>query len=278
LKDEPLEILRAVLMRYGGRASNVTVRNALMQIGVDGNAWSSWWKKTRPAGREQRVVPRLRQHGRSARSSSCARAIDPVERCAANSCKRHKLKDALARVRDLLGGAKLEDRSAVGAGGDRQALPPRTTSRWRSAWARGCSCASTAARRRSRCAIGSRRLAAEATPTDPSTASDLWALLQRIQGAREQEKSIELLPEIYGDEWMDEALANLTHATPGDGQAAGRRRCGRAGRNGDLARWYTLLLARPTRAPFVLIELARLAESGELPGTFPHARCSARWR
>src|SRR5688572_32514885 len=36
-----LEILRSVLLRYGGKASSVTVRNALMHIGVDGPAWRS---------------------------------------------------------------------------------------------------------------------------------------------------------------------------------------------------------------------------------------------
>jgi transcription elongation factor GreA len=267
LKEEPLEILRAVLMRYGGRASNVTVRNALMQIGVDGNAWSSWWKKTRLQAENSEWF-RVSGNVAKCEIELLRRAIDPVEALRRQLLHAPNLKDALSRVRDLLGGAKLEEPIRQAAldvieklsSDQAQPLEQRI-----SAWMllrehRG----ETPAPLRERLA----ELASRPAPADLSVAPELWAFLQRIGSAREQEKSAELLPELYGEGWVDEAVAHLQHASPGLAKPlidALRK----AGRSEDLARWYTVLLARPLRAPFVLIELARLAEGGELSGSYP---------
>ena len=41
------QVLRSLLIRYGGKATNIALRNAMMQIGVTGNTWSSWWRNAR---------------------------------------------------------------------------------------------------------------------------------------------------------------------------------------------------------------------------------------
>ncbi len=269
LKEEPLEILRSVLLRYGGKTNSVAVRNALMHIGVDGPAWSNWWKKTRLAAENSEW---FRVSGNAARAEIelLRRALDPVDALRRQMLQAPTLKIALSRVRDILGGAKLEENirsSALEAieglvADEKQPLEHRL-----SAWM-----LLREHRRETPPALKERlaREAAKPAPTDPAVPPALWALFQRMPGAKEQESSVELLKEVYGDAWIEESVKHLAHAAPGAAKPlidALRK----AGRGEDLARWYTTLLARPTRSPFVLIELARLAERGELTGKFPTA-------
>jgi len=267
LKEEPLEILRSVLLRYGGKASSVTVRNALMHIGVDGPAWSNWWKKTRLAAENSEW---FRVSGNAARAEVelLRRALDPVDALRRQLVQAQTLKVALSRVRDILGGAKLEEhiRNAAFAAIDELVADEKQPLEHRlSAWmllrehrkATPPALADRLARERDKPA-----------PTDPAVPPPLWAFLQRLPGAKEQETSVEFLQELYGDAWVEQAVTHLPHSAPGAAKPlidALRK----AGRSDDLARWYTTLLARPTRSPFVLIELARLAEKGELTGKFP---------
>jgi transcription elongation factor GreA len=267
LKDEPLEILKAVLLRYGGKASNVTVRNALMQIGVDGNAWSSWWKRTRLLAENSEW---FKVSGNAARADLelLRRAVDPVDAMRRQLMHAPNLKDALSRVRDLLAGAKLDEPIRKVAlevieqlSTDKtQPLEQRLAGWMLLREHRGETPAPLADRLRD--------AAAQPAPGDPSVPPPLWALLARIPGTREQEKSFELLREVYGERWAEEGIQHLAHASPGmvapliDGLRA-------AGRDEELARHYANLLARPLRAPFVLIALARLAERGELTGNYP---------
>jgi transcription elongation factor GreA len=267
LKEEPLEILRAVLLRYGGRASSHTVRNALKHIGVDGNAWSSWWKKTRLLAENSEW---FRVSGNAARADIelLRRAMDPVQALRRQLLQAPSLKEALSRVRDLLGGAKLDEpiRQAALEVIDQLSADPKAPLEQRlTAWMllrehRGATPAPLAQLLR--------EAAAQPAPTDPSIAPPLWALLGRLQGAREQEKSVELLREMHGERWVDDAVLNIAHAPPG--MAAPLIDALRqAGRREDLARSYATLLARPLRSPFVLIALAKLAEGGALPGSYP---------
>ena len=46
-KADPLEVLRLVVERHHGRATTVLVRNAMLQLGIEGSAWSAWWRKAR---------------------------------------------------------------------------------------------------------------------------------------------------------------------------------------------------------------------------------------
>lgn len=267
LKEEPLEVLKAVLQRYGGKASNVTVRNALMQIGVDGNSWSNWWKKTRLLAENSEW---FRVSGNIAKCEIelLRRALDPVEALRRQVLQAKTLKDALARVRDLLGGEKLQGQirdAALEAVDKLAAEETQPLDQRISAWM-----LLREHRKETPPAFKERllRLAAKPAPSDRSVAPDLWAFLNRIGGAREQEKSVELLPEIYGEGWVEEAIKHLPHASPGMAKPlidALRK----AGRSAELAREYVVQLARPTRSPFVLTELARLAEHGQIQGEFP---------
>jgi transcription elongation factor GreA len=266
LKEEPIEILRAVLLRYGGRASNVTVRNALMQIGVDGNAWSSWWKKARLLAENSEWF-RVSGNVAKCEIELLKRAIDPVDALRRQIVQAPKLKDAIARVRDLLGGAKLEEpirKAALEAIAKLSEEEHQPIEERLGAW---MLLLEHTGETHPLLLERLRKLAEKPAPQDPSVAPDVWAFLQRIQSARDQEKSIELLSDLYGDAWTEEAVRHLHHASPGMAKPLVDS-LRKAGRSEDLARWYNVLLARPMRAPFVLIELARLAEGGELQGSF----------
>jgi transcription elongation factor GreA len=267
LKEEPLEILRSVLLRYGGKASSVTVRNALMHIGVDGPAWSNWWKKTRLAAENSEW---FRVSGNAARAEIelLRRAMDPVEALRRQLMQAQTLKEALSRVRDILGGAKLEEtirNSALEAidglvADEKQPLEHRLAAWMLLREHRGTTPTALTERLV--------REAAKPASSDPAVPPPLWAFLQRMPGAKEQETAVELLSETFGDQWVEHAISQLPHCAPGAAKPlidALRK----AGKGEELARWYTTLLARPTRSPFVLIELARLAERGELKGQFP---------
>ena len=78
------------------------------------------------------------------------------------------------------------------------------------------------------------------------------------------------LQEVLGDGWADEAVRNLQHAPSGMAKLLVDTLYA-AGRASDLGAAYKDLLARPLRAPEVLISLARLGEAGKLPGELPTA-------
>ena len=267
LKKEPLEILRSILLRYGGRANNVTLRNALMQIGVDGNAWSTWWRKTRMLAENSEWF-RVTGNATRAEIELLRRALDPVESLRKQLKNAPRLKEALSRVRDILGGAKLEEPTRQAALDEIDRLASEDTQDLEqrlSAWMllrehRG----ETPERLKQLL----KDAAAKATPSDPSAPPPVWRLLGRIPGAREQERSAALLQEVYGEAWLDQAAQHLHHASPGM-VAPLVQALHEAGRKADLGRTYASLLARPQRAPFVLMALARLGEQGELEGDLP---------
>ncbi|HTF88614.1 MAG TPA: GreA/GreB family elongation factor [Planctomycetota bacterium] len=268
IKNEPLEILRSVLLRYEGKASTPAIKNALFHIGVDGSAWTNWWRKARLAAENSEWF-RVSGNATRAEVELLRRAVDPVEGLKRQLMHAQDLSDALSRVRDLLGGQKLEQSARIGALATLEELANDTKQTVESrlaAWMllREHREGKTPAELSHMLAIAS----GKPTPTDPSIAPELWKLLARIPGAREQEKTVELLEEIYGNEWIGEALKHLPHASPGavkpliDGLIA-------AGHQAELGAHYASLLARPLRAPFVLIGLARWAEEDKLAGKLP---------
>lgn len=275
LKEEPLEILKAVLLRYGGKASNMTIRNALAQIGVDGTKWSNWWKKTRLAA-ENDTMYRVSGNIAKCEVELLRRAMDPIEAMRRQLRQARTLKEALARVRDLLGNKDLaaEIRTAalqeIASLANDEKVPAPLDQRL-AAWmmlrefpqADG-SPAATPAPLLERL----KNAADKAAPSDPRVPPALWAFLQKMPGSREQERSVALLREIYGESWAEQALTHLPHAAPGMAKPL-IDELRKAKKDADLASWYVRLLARPRLAPFVLTELARLAESGKLKGEFP---------
>ncbi len=267
IKDEPLEVLKSVLLRHSGKATQIHIKNALMQVGVDGNAWSSWWRKTRMAAENSEWF-RVSGSGQKVEIELLRRAVDPVAALKRQLDHAPNLNIALSRARDIFGSNKLEEnvRNAGLEVLERLALVPRTPLEDRlSAWM---------LLREHRGATPPEltevlmKAASQAAPSDPSVPPQFWAVLQKIPLARDQEKCVTLLPEIFGDRWIDEAAKNLHHAPPGLVKPLVDALF-EAGREKDLSQQYLSLLARPIRAPFALMALVRLAEDGKLKGEFP---------
>ncbi|MCE9595026.1 MAG: GreA/GreB family elongation factor [Planctomycetes bacterium] len=266
IQKEPLEILRAVLLRHSGKTSQISIKNALQQVGLDGNAWSTWWRKTRMQAENSEWF-RVSGSGQKVEIEILRRALDPVASLKRQLEHAPTLAIALSRARDIFGSNKLEE-SVRNVGLDvleRLTLTPKTPLDDRlSTWM-------LLREHRGVTPVGLATMLAEAkakpNPTDPSIPSAVWALIQKIPLARDQEKSVTLLQELFGDAWIDEAATNLHHASPGmvkplvDTLLA-------AERTDDLARQYGSLLARPMRSPFALFALIRLAEDGKIEGDF----------
>ena len=268
IKKEPLEVLRSLLIRYGGKATNITLRNAMMQIGVTGNTWSSWWRKTRLQAENSEWF-RVSGNATRAEIELLRRAIDPVEGIRTQLRNAPTLKDALVRVRDLLGGAKLEENVRAAALEELVQLGADANQPLEHRLATWMLLREHAGATPPELTELLKEQAAVPDPVDPSTPPALWQLLARIPGVREQERSLELLPEVYGeDAWLDQVGHHLAHASPGLAPAAIDKLLA-AGRGSDLVRHYATLLARPLRAPFVLIQLAKLGEAGKFEGELP---------
>ncbi len=265
LKDEPLEILRAILLRYGGKASNVTLRNALQQIGIDGGAWNAWWKKTRLLAENSEWF-RVSGNATRAEIELLKRALDPVASLKKQLQNARNLKDAMTRVRDLFGNANLEPglkEAGLEAMSSLAADPKQGLDQRLAAWMmlrehRKETPAEMLALLRA--------AAAEPDPKDPSNAPKLWSILQQIPGAREQEAAIAILEEVLGENWAKSAVKQFQHAPPGMVQPL-LERLRAAKLDNELRQEYVGLLARPLRAPFALIALAKsLEESGNDKG------------
>ncbi|MBK8178839.1 MAG: GreA/GreB family elongation factor [Planctomycetes bacterium] len=268
VKNEPLEILRSVLLRYEGKASTPAIKNALMHIGVDGSAWTNWWRKARLAAENSEW---FRVSGNAARAEVelLRRAVDPVEGLKRQLMHAQDLYDALARVRDLMGGQKLEPAAREAALLTLEELANDTKQTLESRLAVWMLLRE---HRNGSTPEELTRLLAAASgkpePKDPALAPELWRILARIPNAREQEQSVDLLEEIYGEEWVPQAIKNFPHAAPGAVKPLIDRLLER-GHRAELGAIYVSLLARPLRAPFPLIWLARVAEDGKLEGKFP---------
>ncbi len=268
IKSEPLEILRSVLLRYDGKAATPMIKNALMQIGVDGSAWTNWWRKARLEA-ENNEWFRVSGNATRAEVEILRRAVDPVEGLKRQLMQAQDLSDALSRVRDLLGGQKLEQSARVGALATLEELASDTK---QSLESRLAAWMLLREHREGTTPDELTRLlsaaSGKAEPKDPSVPPEFWKILGRIPGVREQEKSADLIQEIYGEQWVAEAIKHLQHASPGAVKPLVDRLLEK-GHGAELNAHYVSLLARPLRAPFVLIGLARLAEEGKLKGALP---------
>ncbi len=268
IKAEPLEILRSVLLRYDGKAATPAIKNALSQIGVDGSSWTNWWRKARLAA-ENNEWFRVSGNATRAEVEILRRAVDPVEGLKRQLLHAQGLSDALSRVRDLLGGTKLEQAARIAA---LETLEELATDVKQSLDSRLAAWMLLREHREGSTPEELTRLLATASgkpePKDPSVAPELWKILGRIPGVREQEKSVELLEEIYGDAWVSDAVKHFPHASPGAVKPLIERLIEK-GHQKELAAHYGTLLARPLRSPFVLIGLARWAEDEKLEVDLP---------
>lgn len=268
LKEEPLEVLKSVLVRHGGKASVAGIKNALYQVGVDGSGWTAWWRKARKLAENSEW---FKVTGAATRGDVALlrTAVDP-----ATDLKRElegyaTLDALLPHVRNqLLAKPDERLRAVMFEVVERRAaqVPPKDPLSMRlSAWMllrdeRGVAPPALME--------AAKNAAAQPPPADQTAPPALWKLFQMIPGAKEQERGVALFQEVYGDDWPDEALTNLHHAAPGmvrglvDALAA-------KGKRAELGAMYKDLLARPVRAPETLIALARLGEAGKLKGELP---------
>ena len=268
MKEEPLVILRAIVERAGGKATMVNVRNAMMQIGVEGTSWTSWWRKAKKSAEASEWF-RVTGAGTKTEIIQLAAATDPVDDLRRQLNGIGTLIDLLARVRELMTGEKLEDNLrelaceilAREATDDTQVLGQRMAI-WLFLYEHSKEVEPELMQHFQAASL-------EGQGADPSVPPPLWALFQSVPTAREQDRCLEMLPLIYSDDtWLDHLALNLQHAPPGMVRGA-LERLTTAGRRDVLAEHYNTLLTRPLRSPHVFVSLARLAETGKLEGKFP---------
>jgi len=266
LKEQPLEILRSILARYNGRATSTMLKNALAQVGVSGSSWSSFWRRARPLADSD---PWFKVTGRGAKVEIqlLARAADPAQTMRHQLATAPTLADALGRVRDVVGGKEPDPRvveAAIEGLSELATDESHPVEHRIQAWL----------------LIGDRkgeipeplldlfRQVADAPASGPMQAPPLWLRLASVPTARDQEKCLPVLKEVLGENWLDRVGQELVHAPHGlvkplvDALLADQRL-------DVLAEHYVSLLARPSRSPFLLILLTKLAEDGKIEGAFP---------
>jgi transcription elongation factor GreA len=268
VRDDALEVLRSVLVRHGGKASVSAIKNALYQVGIDGSAWTAWWRKARKLAENSEWY---KVTGTQAKGevTLLRTALDPATDLKRQLEGYSTLEQALAHVRNQLL-AKPEERlrSMMFEIVERRAAQPGAKDPLALRWAAWMLLRDERGSAPPELLESARSVAAQPAPADPTAPPPLWKLFQAIPGAKEQERCLQLLQDLKGEAWPDEALRNLQHAPPGMVRALVDALAG-AGRRAELAQAYRELLARPLRAPETLIALARLGEAGKLPGELP---------
>jgi transcription elongation GreA/GreB family factor len=264
IKDDPIEVLRRLVRRYGGRASLAVLKNGAQQFGLEGPAFNAWWKRARAAAEHS---PWIEIQGEASKTQVrlLAAASEPTEGLRKQLRMARSLGKALVRVRELVSSpssdpalreaalATLEELATD----ESQPLAERL-----SAWMllRDQRKATPAA-----LADKLHDAADLPTPSDPTEPTGLWRFFQRFPLARDQERCLEFLQDLFGDAWLDNAITNIVHAPPGMAKPLVSALI-EAGRSADVVRNYGILLARPTRNPHALIALAEAVESGKAKG------------
>ena len=197
VKANPLEALSAILVRHNGRATTTTIKTAMMQIGIEGSAWSAWWRKARKLAENSDDVEVSGTPQKSFVTQLLVKK-DPGEALRRILQRSTNLAEVHARVRDLFVGAGVEEaleaiaieELANAAEPETEPLPERLA-----AWLllRDKTGASPKLMRQ---VLYEVMQAPE--PPDPSQPPEIWKLFQALPGAKDQERSVELLPELFG--------------------------------------------------------------------------------
>lgn len=266
MKEDPLAVLRAILSRHNGRVSTVGIKNALMQVGVEGGSWSAWWRKTRKLAENSEW---FRVTGTPSKGDVMLlrSATDPVEDLRRQLSNFSTLSDLLARIKNQLASKPEEQLRTMmldvlesKTGGASDPGPVRLAAWMLLRDERGVSPEPLL--------TALRTAAAEPAPADTNKPPAVWALFQSLQGTREQERCVGVLQEVFGDAWIEEAITNLNHAPGGMARPLVDALLA-AGKKVELGKIYNELLSRPLRAPEVFIALARHGEAKKLAGKFP---------
>ncbi|MFT5050384.1 MAG: transcription elongation GreA/GreB family factor [Chlamydiales bacterium] len=263
LKKDHLEILRMVVERHHGRAGAVAIRTALMQVGIEGSAWTAWWRKARKLAENSEWFD-VTGSPAKANIRLLLEAKDPIEALRKQLRQSNDLADMHGRVRDLfVSTANVEEnvqQVALETLEEAALLDDEPIHQRLAAWL-------FLFERRDAPPEALTKIYDELRdaeiPSDPSVPPAFWALAQDLTGAKDQERAMRLLPEIYGEGWLDEASRHLQHTPPGmvrpliEALRKGKRK-------DDLIEHYAGLLARPLRAPALFVTLAKLLEDGKL--------------
>jgi len=268
LREDPLSVLKAVVERHGGHATNAAIKNALLQVGVEGSAWSSWWKRARKQAEESAW---FKVTGTAARGEVhlLRTASDPVADLKTKLRNSASLADLLVRVREMLVGqqgdaairAMVLEVLEQQARNESEPIQDRLAA-WLILRDEG------GVPRPELTALLTAPTAQKGSETAGGAPSPMWALFQTLTVARDQERCILALQDIYGDAWLDEVARNLLQA-PGGMVRLAIDALIAAGRQKELAASYADLLGRPLRSPETLLNLARAVEGGRVEGDFP---------
>jgi len=290
IAEEQLEVLTRVLRRYNGRTTQAVLKTAMAQLGLEGSAFTSWWRKARKIA-EQSTLHEVTGSGAKTQIRLLDAEVDPTENMRRQLLLSKDLGAALSRVRDLLADKSLDDavRSAALETLDELSDTDPNSAHALSAWVllrneRGETPAQLAIRvHTAMVADGFIELPAEGEEGEPKlhptghegsdsnadNTPQLWHLFGQMPTARDQEACISILKETFGEEnWLEHACANLVHAPAGMVRGLVDELM-KAEKQEVLASMYTSLLIRPNRNPHLLIGLAELAEKGKLEGDFP---------
>lgn len=266
-KKDPLDALKLITATHNGRATTAAVRNALMGIGVEGSAWSAWWRKARKLAENSEWFEVTGTPQKSI-ISLLLTAKDPMQSLRKTLERASGLAQAHSKVRDLLTGGTtdaalvemalgvleehalvdsepLEERVAVWLllRANRDVSPPQLEE-------------------------ALKPLVAADTPADPATPPPLWQLFRDLPSVKDQERALDVLPELLGEDWLDEVCTHLPHAGSGQVRPLVDLLL-KEKREEAMSSHYAGLLARPHRAPSLLVSLAAIFEREDLSEGFP---------
>ncbi len=277
IKKDPLDALRAIVGRYHGRASTIAIKNALAQVGVEGSSYSAWWRKAKRLADGSEWF-KLSGSGKKIDVHLLLAAADPTEQLTRQLLHAADLQDIIAKGRDVFASKDKEVpeelANLVYAALEQQAQNEDEDFGQRlGAWMflrekRGETPEALKE-------LLAEAMAEEAPEDDPTHTPRLWELFQMLPTTHDQEQATELLIELYGEAWLDEASKNLDHAAPGMVRGLVERMM-TAKKQKELGDHYRYLLSRPNRAPHMLIALAKLGEADKLEGELPPALDRAR--
>ena len=276
-KKDPLDALRAILTRYHGRATSIGIKNAMAQIGIEGSAFSAWWRKTKPLAENSEWF-RLTGSGKKIEAHLLLTAADPKEQLTRQLKQAATLESVIGKARELLSKEDLDPELAeliYETLTTEAALESADTGQRLSAWIlmREFQKEIPAPLR----VLVDAAMAEEIPEDDANHIPALWSIFQELPTTHDHEQATSLLIELYDEGWVDEAVKNLEHAAPGMVRGLVDRLM-TAKREKELGAIYRRLLPRTTRAPHVLLALAKHAEAdklGELPDNMTRAQAYA---
>lgn len=266
-KKDPLDALKVITATHNGRATTAAVRNAMMGIGIEGSAWSAWWRKARKLAENSEWFEVTGTPQKSI-VSLLLTPKDPMKTLRKTLERASGLEQAHSKVRDLLTGGTTDEaliEMALGVLEEHALVESEPLHERVAVWLllRAKSGESPAQ------LIESLTPLVEAeTPADPATPPALWQLFKDLPSVKDQERAIDLMPELLGESWLDEVCTHLPHAGAGQVRHLVDLLL-KEKREEAMSKHYAGLLARPRRAPALLVSLAAIFERQELDDTFP---------